>query len=135
MSPRERGRLAVGCSMPPASCSTRSTSMPISWTTTAGLRARWRTDGARRDLQDAIFAAGAAWHEGDDSCDQGGPRPLPEHVLGQDPTSVFLARLVLPATLPASGGRPIRTAREVVVDNRSRRFAYPPAALARWVGL
>ena len=96
-----------------------------------------RTDGARRDLQDAIFAAWAAWHEGDESCDQGGPplRPLPEHVLGQDPTSVFLARLVLPATLPASGGRPIRTAREVAVDNRSRRFAYPPAALARWVGL
>src|SRR2546422_2255134 len=94
-----------------------------------------RTDGARRDLQDAIFAAWAAWHEGDDSCDQGGPRPLPEHVLGQDPTSVFLARLVLPATLPAGGGRPIRTARDVVVDNRSRRFAYPPAALRRWVGL
>jgi hypothetical protein len=91
-----------------------------------------RTDGARRDLQDAIFAA---WHEGDDSCDQGGARPLAEHVLGQDPTSVFLARLVLPATLPASSGRPIRTAAEVVVDNRSRRFAYPPAALARWVGL
>jgi hypothetical protein len=91
-----------------------------------------RTDGARRDLQDAIFAA---WHEGDDSCDQGSARPLAEHVLGQDPTSVFLARLVLPATLPASSGRPIRTAAEVVVDNRSRRFAYPPAALARWVGL
>jgi len=94
-----------------------------------------RTDGARRDLQDAIFAAWAAWHEGDDSCDQGGAPPLAEHVLGQDPTSVFLARLVLPATLPASSGRPIRTAAEVVVDNRSRRFAYPPAALARWVGL
>jgi hypothetical protein len=94
-----------------------------------------RTDGARRELQDAIFAAWAAWHEGDDSCDKVGPRPLPEHVLGQDPTSVFLARLVLPATLPGSGARPIRTAAEVVVDNRSRRFAYPPAALARWVGL
>ena len=94
-----------------------------------------RTDGARRELQDAIFAA---WHEGgggDDSSDQGGPKSLPEHVLGQDPTSVFLARLVLPATLPASDARPVRTAREVVVDNRSRRFAYPPAALARWVGL
>ena len=72
---------------------------------------------------------------GDDSPDQGGPKPLPEHAVGQDPTSVFLARLVLPATLPATGGRPIRTAAEVVVDNRSRRFVYPPAALARWVGL
>src|SRR6266567_6547506 len=94
-----------------------------------------RTDGARRELQDAIFAA---WHEGgggDDSSDQSGPRSLPEHVLGQDPTSVFLARLVLPATLPVTGGRPIRTGGEVVVDNRSRRFVYPPAALARWVGL
>src|SRR5213078_693177 len=79
-----------------------------------------RTDGARKDLQDAIFAAWAAWHEGDDSCDQAGARPLPEHVLGQDPASVFLARLVLPATLPASDARPVRTAREVVVDNRSR---------------
>src|SRR5207248_1087668 len=67
--------------------------------------------------------------------EQSGARPLPEHVLGQDPTSVFLARLVPPATLPASDARPVRTAREVVVDNRSRRFAYPPAALARWVGL
>ncbi|HXL33868.1 MAG TPA: hypothetical protein VN953_03045 [Gemmatimonadales bacterium] len=91
-----------------------------------------RTDGARRELQDAIFVA---WHEGDDSSDQGGPKSLPEHVPGQDPTSVFLARLLLPATLPATGGRPIRTAGEVVVDNRSRRFVYPPAALARWVGL
>jgi hypothetical protein len=91
-----------------------------------------RTDGARRELQDAIFAA---WHESDDSSDQGGPKSLPEHGLGQDPTSVFLARLVVPATLPATGGRPIRTAGDVVVDNRSRRFVYPPAALARWVGL
>ncbi len=95
-----------------------------------------RTDGARRELQDAIFAA---WHGGGASgvgaSDQGGPKPLPEHAVGQDPTSVFLARLVLPATLPATGGRPIRTAAEVVVDNRSRRFVYPPAALARWVGL
>ena len=90
-----------------------------------------RTDGARRELQDAIFAA---WH-GRDSSDQGGPKPLPEHAVGQDPTSVFLARLVLPAALPATGGRPIRSAGEVVVDNRSRRFVYPPAALARWVGL
>jgi hypothetical protein len=91
-----------------------------------------RTDGARRELQDAIFAG---WHEGVDWADRGGPEALPEHVPGQDPTSVFLARLVVPATLPATGGRPIRTAGEVVVDNRSRRFVYPPAALARWVGL
>jgi hypothetical protein len=94
-----------------------------------------RTDAARRELQDAIFAAWQGGQGGDVSWDQGGPRPLPEHVLGQDPSSVFLARLVLPATLPASGRRPMRTAADVVVDNRSRRFAYPPAALARWVGL
>src|SRR2546430_8188806 len=90
-----------------------------------------RPDGPRWELQEVIFAA---WH-GRDSSGQGGPKPLPEHAVGQDPTSVFLARLVLPATLPATGGRPIRTAAEVVVDNRSRRFVYPPAALARWVGL
>lgn len=90
-------------------------------------------NGAKKSaLQDAIFAA---WHEGNDSWDQDGPNPLPEHVPGQDRTSVFLARLVLPATLPGGGGRPLRTAKDVVVDNRSRRFVYPPAALARWVGL
>src|SRR2546421_2739284 len=94
-----------------------------------------RTDGARRELQDAIFAARHEGGGGDDSPDQGGPKSLAEHVPEQDPTSVFLARLVLPATLPATGGRPIRTAGEVVVDNRRRRFVYPPAALARWVGL
>src|SRR5205823_2635938 len=74
-----------------------------------------RTDGARRELQDAIFAA---WH-GRDSSDQGGPKPLPEHAVGQDPTSVFLARLVLPATLPATGGRPIRTQEEDTLMKRS----------------
>src|SRR2546429_9154904 len=94
-----------------------------------------RTDCARRGLPDAIFAAWAAWHEGDDSSDHGGARPLPEHVLGPDPTSVFLARLALPATLPASDARPVRTARKAVVYNRRSRFAYPPAAPPRWVGL
>lgn len=83
-------------------------------------------------LQDAVFAA---WHETDDAWDRDGPKPLGEHVPGQDPTSVFLARLVLPATLPGGGARPVRRADDVVVDNRSRRFVYPPAALARWVGL
>src|SRR5438477_8609480 len=78
-----------------------------------------RTDGARRELQDAIFAA---WHEGgggDDSSVQGRPKAPPEHVPGQEPTSVFLARLVLPATLPATGGRPIRTAGVVGVGDGS----------------
>src|SRR5256884_6655206 len=59
-----------------------------------------RTDGARRDLQHAIFAAWAAWHEGDDSCDQGGcPRPLPDHVPRQDRTPVILVPWVVPAML------------------------------------
>src|SRR5256714_6699707 len=87
-----------------------------------------RTDGARRDLQDAIFAAWAAWHEGDKSCDQGGPGPLPEHVLGQDPTSVFLARVVLPATLPASGGGTVCPTREGVGDDPGRGGRGTPPA-------
>src|SRR5439155_140489 len=111
--------------------------------TLAGLEVTWEkaTGGCSERLVvkpgialDRLGRIIEVWH-GRDSSGQGGPKPLPEHAVGQDPTSVFLARLVLPATLPATGGRPIRTAAEVVVDNRSRRFVYPPAALARWVGL
>lgn len=90
-------------------------------------------DATRKsDLQAAIFAA---WREGNDAWDKDGLKPLPEHVPGQDATSVLLARLVLPATLPGGGGRPVRNAADIVPNNGVRRFVYPPAALARWLGL
>jgi hypothetical protein len=84
----------------------------------------------RATLRDLIFGG---WKEGTDNRDQNGlPNPLPEHVANQDTTSLFLARLVIPAT---AGSPPARTADPVQVDNNSRSFVYPAGALARWIGL
>jgi hypothetical protein len=89
--------------------------------------------GARRQaMRDAILRA---WHEGTAGWDEHGPVPLAEHAVGMDPTSVFLARVVIPAELPDGGGRPARTAADVRVDNDKRLFAYSTAALARWLGV
>ena len=51
---------------------------------------------------------------------------LPEHTSGQNPTDLFLARIILPATLKDSV--PNRTDGEIVkVENQHRLFIYPPA--------
>lgn len=96
-------------------------------------------DVARRRaaLHQAIFDA---WRETSDATGQWGQdgqlKPQPEHALGQDPTSLFLARVTIPATKAGAGQRPTRTpGADVVVDNESRRFAYAVGALARWVGI
>lgn len=84
-------------------------------------------------LRTAVFDA---WREGSDRWTDEGPDPLPEHAAGQDPTSLFLARLVLPAAAGGAGTRPVRAAAEPVrVENESRLFAYPAQALAAWLGL
>ena len=57
--------------------------------------------------------------------------PLAEHAAGQDTTSVFLARIVIPA---AAGDPPLRTATEVTVDNDSRVFVHPLGLLERLIG-
>src|SRR5687767_7675049 len=93
---------------------------------------RWRR------IQDAALDA---WHEGRESAGggwaDGAPAPLREHVVGQDTTSLFLARLTLPADpAPANDVRPVRRPGEAVeVDNHSRAFVYTAGALARWLGL
>jgi hypothetical protein len=78
-----------------------------------------------------------AWHEGTDFLDgQGRLLPAAEHVAGQDTTSVFLARVLIPADPPASAGeRPGRTGADVTVENLGRRFAYPAGPLAAWLGI
>ena len=80
----------------------------------------------------------AAWQEGSqDWDDQGRLEPLSEHALNQDPTALFLARLLLPAT-KETGGRPQRIMTEdvdVIVDNYSRAFSYPSGAIARLIEL
>ena len=57
---------------------------------------------------------------------------LPEHVPGQDPAAIFLARFVIPA---AAGSPPLRAPDVIVAQNEQRRFIYPVGALARWLGV
>lgn len=58
--------------------------------------------------------------------------PLPEHADGQDPTSVFLARFVIPAD---AGDPPTRKAVKIEPDNDKRTFVYSGGALGRWIGI
>jgi hypothetical protein len=83
----------------------------------------------RAALHDAIFAS---WRGGTDQWDVQGLIPSAEHAVGQDTRSLFLARLIIPAT---PGSPPGRTEAPVTVDNDSRQFLYTPAALARWIGI
>jgi len=84
-------------------------------------------------LQTAILNA---WHEGSDQWDETGLKPLAEHATGQDPTALFLARLVLPAAAALPGQRPVRSADAVIVpDNSQRSFVYAAGAIARWLEL
>ncbi len=60
---------------------------------------------------------------------------LQEDVFDRDPASLFLARLVLPATEAPAGQRPQRTGQPVTVDNLSRAFVYSEGVLASIAGL
>jgi hypothetical protein len=61
---------------------------------------------------------------------------LPEHVAGQDPSALFLARLLLPADQSPIEQRPIRRPGEpVVVRNDWRPFVVTVSALVRWLGI
>ena len=83
-------------------------------------------------LRQAVFDK---WNQDAASWTDDGLAPRREHLPNQDTTSVFLARLVLPATRGPAGARPIRSAAAVTIDNASRRFVWPVAAVARWAGL
>jgi len=84
-------------------------------------------------LREAIFNA---WHEGSASSTLQGLDPLPEHVAGQDTSSLFLARLLLPADQGSIGQRPARRISEaVMVRNELRPFVVTASALARWLGI
>ena len=60
------------------------------------------------------------------------PKEIPP---GFDPSSVFLARISIPATAGASGKPPNYTLNTLVIDNLSRLFLYPPSLVARSIGL
>ena len=92
------------------------------------------TDPAQRQrrLQDAILGR---WRERSSYWTREGIIAGPEHFADQDPTAVFLARMVLPASMPlADSARPVRhdpAADRVRVDNHLRSFVYTAGALAR----
>jgi hypothetical protein len=81
------------------------------------------------------------WREGTEETHgqwkkNGGLGPLPEHEANQNPASLFLARLKIPAAPPlAVGGKPVRKNADVSVDNTSRRFVYTASWLASWLGI
>lgn len=77
-----------------------------------------------------------AWRDGPDTWTNQGPAPLPEHAVGQETTSVFLARITIPATAGAPGERPTRAEGQAVqVDNDSRPFIYSSGVVASVLGL
>jgi len=97
------------------------------WADLAAIANREARQGA---LQERILNG---WKGGTDQWDARGPVPLPEHVEGQDTTALFLARLIIPATIDA-GHHPTR-AGDVSVRNDLRQFVYSTVALAAWSGL
>jgi hypothetical protein len=54
---------------------------------------------------------------------------------GFDPSSVFLARISIPATPGASGQPPNYNLNNTAIDNLSRLFLYPASLVARSIGL
>ena len=83
----------------------------------------------RAQLQNAILdaypASGRAGSPGELD-------PLPEHPLGIDRTSVFLARVVIPV---AAANPPARAGAVAVVDGWARRFVPSTLLLGRWAGI
>jgi hypothetical protein len=53
---------------------------------------------------------------------------------GLDPSSIFLARVQIPATA-GTGGAPEPNLSAITIDNFSRLFLYPASLVARWIGL
>lgn len=53
---------------------------------------------------------------------------------GLDPSSVFLARVTIPATT-VSGQAPAANLAAISIDNFKRLFLYPASLVARWIGL
>lgn len=58
-----------------------------------------------------------------------------EYMPGFDPSSVFLARLSIPATQPLGAPRPIVSVYQTAIDNFLRLFLYPASLVARAIGI
>jgi len=78
----------------------------------------------------------AAWKESSRSENLDGPDPLAEHVTGQNTTSLFLARLVIPADQAGAGVAPTRRDGEAIaINNELRPFVLTSNALALILGV
>lgn len=99
------------------------TKLPIDpWSSLAPLSAADRPAALHRLMFDA-------W-QGTNVRSGGDLKPLPEHRPNQPTTDLFLARLILPATL--TDGMVNRTAdATVTVENQHRRFIYPIPAIVQ----
>ena len=88
-------------------------------------------DEARDALHQALLGA---WHGSSDSA---AITALHAHAVDQDPTGVFLARVVIEATDPATAGDPPErtTGDPVFVLNLMRPFVYAAGAVGRWLGI
>ncbi|MEM7154117.1 MAG: hypothetical protein AAF799_14805 [Myxococcota bacterium] len=86
----------------------------------------------------------SAWREGTQHWTDDRPPALVEHLewrtlvdevdptaVGQDPTSVLLARTTIPVTAPAAGGPPGFVSAAFAPANFVRRFVYCPGVLTR----
>lgn len=84
-------------------------------------------------LRDEIFGA---WRETSEFYDLSGLVPEAEHVVGQDTTSLFLARMLIPADKVAEGISPTRRLDEdILIRNDYRTFVITSNALARMLGV
>lgn len=84
-------------------------------------------------LRKEIFSA---WQETTLDADLTGLVPLDEHATGQDTTSLFLARMIIPADEAIANARPERRHDEVIViRNDLRAFVITANALARMLGI
>jgi hypothetical protein len=97
---------------------------------------RWPTD--KGALQEAIFQA---WHRATDRQETPGHAqehqllPLAEHLHGQDPTFVLLARIAIPVMQTEGDPKPVRTGSSVIMNNHIRPFVFTTGVLARMLGI
>jgi hypothetical protein len=84
-------------------------------------------------LREEIFSA---WKETTLDNDLKGLVPLDEHAAGQDTTSLFLARMIIPADESIAGNKPVRKNDEAItIRNDLRAFIISANALARMLGI
>jgi hypothetical protein len=92
-------------------------------------------NGSKATLHKRVFETWDRVTMREDIADGSGLFPLKalaehEGLTGIDTTSVFLARIVIPATSGGAGNAPVRASGPVLVENHIRPFIYSAAALA-----